>query len=69
MFTTEKLRFVSRWACPPAPVPPADGHIIPCARCQEMDKAAFEIEVQCSVLLLVGYLAMAVIVSVLVLGQ
>jgi hypothetical protein len=69
MYITEKLRPLSRWACPPAPAPSSDGHIIPCARCQEMDKAAFAIEVRCVILLVVGYLAMAVIVSILVLGR
>ena len=69
MFIVEKLRFVSRWACPRAPVPPVDAHVIPCARCQEMDKAAFAIELRCAILLVVGYLAMAVIVSVFVLGR
>ena len=69
MLIVEKLRFINRWICPRAPMPPADGHVIPCAQCQEMDKAAFEIEVKCAILLLVGYLAMAVIVSVFVLGR
>jgi len=69
MLIAQRLRFVSRWACPPTPAPPADAHIIPCARCQEIDKAAFEIQVKAAILLVVGYLAMAVIVSVLVLGR
>jgi hypothetical protein len=70
MLIKEKLRFVSRWACQPAPAqPPPDRHIIPCARCQEIDKAAFEIQVRSAILLVVGYVAMAVIVWVLILNR
>lgn len=69
MWITQKLRFVSRRACLPAPAPPADAHIIPCARCQEIDKAAFDIQVKSAILLIVGYLAMAVILSVLLFAR
>ena len=70
MLIKEKLRFVSRWARPLVPTsPPPDAHIIPCARCQEIDKEAFDLQVKCVILLIVGYVAMAAILSVLLLGR
>jgi hypothetical protein len=61
MWIKENLRFVSRWACPVVPAPPPDAHIIPCARCQEIDRAAFGIQVKSALLLVIGYLAMAIL--------
>lgn len=65
MLIKEKLRFITRWACT-AP-PPLDRQIAeaPCPRCEAVEKAAFDTQVKCTILLIVGYLAMSIIVSVL----
>lgn len=44
-----------------------DSHIseCPCPRCQEVEKEAFEVQVKATILLVNGYLALMIIVSVL----